>query len=97
MSNYHVNYRHNPVEPPEPEREPQNEGDKLEAGDIVAASPALRWLDNFWYHNKWTVIVVTFFVAVLLIGIVQMVGRPKYDTSVCLASPYTMKDRKSVV
>lgn len=90
MSNYNVNYRHNPIEPPEPEKEPQNDGDKLQAGDIVAASPALRWLDNFWYHNKWTVIVVTFFVAVLLIGIVQMVGRPKYDTSVCLASPYKM-------
>ena len=90
MSNYNVNYRHNPIEPPEPEKEPQNDGDKLQAGDIVAASPALRWLDNFWYHNKWTVIVVTFFVAVLLIGIVQMVNRPKYDTSVCLASPYKM-------
>ena len=90
MSNYHVNYRHNPVEPPEPEREPQNEGDKLEAGDIVAASPALRWLDNFWYHYKWTVIVVAFFVTVAIVGIVQMVNRPSYDTSICLASPYRM-------
>lgn len=90
MSNYNVNYRHNPIEPPEPEQNPQNDSDKPEARDIMESSPALRWLDNFWYHNKWTVIVVTFFVAVLLIGIVQMVGRPKYDTSVCLASPYKM-------
>ena len=89
MSNYHVNYRHNPIEPPEPEQ-PQNDGDKLEAGDVVAASPALRWLDNFWYHYKWTVIVVAFFVTVAIVGIVQMVGRPSYDTSVCLASPYKM-------
>ncbi len=90
MSNYNVNYRHNPIEPPEPEHEPQNDGDKLEAGDVVAASPFLRKLDNFWYHNKWTVIVVTFFVAVALVGIIQLVSRPKYDTSVCLASTYRM-------
>ncbi len=90
MSNYHVNYRHNPIEPPDPEHEPRNEEDKLEAGDIVAASPALRWLDNFWYHYKWTVIVVAFFVTVAVVGIVQMVNRPSYDTSICLASPYRM-------
>ena len=90
MSNYNVNYRHNPIEPPEPEQEPQNDGDKLKAGDIKAASPFLRWLDNFWYHYKWTVIVVTFFVAVAVVGIVQMVTRPSYDTSVCLASIYKM-------
>lgn len=90
MSNYNVNYRHNPIEPPEPEQNPQNDSDKLEAGDIVAASPALRWLDNFWYHHKWTVIIVAFFVAVAVVGLVQMVNRPQYDTSVCLASPYKM-------
>ena len=90
MSNYNVNYRHNPIEPPEPEQNPQNDSDKLEAGDIVAASPALRWLDNFWYHHKWTVIIVAFFVAVAVVGLVQMVNRPRYDTSVCLASPYKM-------
>lgn len=94
MSNYNVNYRHNPIEPPEPEREPQNDGDKLEAGDIKAASPALRWLDNFWYHNKWTVIVVAFFVTVAVVGIVQMVNRPRYDTSICLGSTYRMNQEE---
>ncbi|MBQ4112244.1 MAG: hypothetical protein IJD38_05565 [Clostridia bacterium] len=90
MSNYNVNYRHNPIEPPEPEQNPQNDSDKPEARDIMESSPALRWLDNFWYHNKWTVIVVTFFVAVAIICLVQMVNRPRYDTSVCLASTYRM-------
>ena len=90
MSNYYVNYRHNPIEPPEPEQDPQGDGDKLAAGDIKAASPVLRWLDNFWYHYKWTVIVVTFFVAVAVVGIVQMISRPSYDTSICLASTYRM-------
>ena len=90
MSNYHVNYRENPIEPPEPEQEPQGDGDKLQPGEITAASPFLRKLDNFWYHNKWTVIVVAFFVTVAVVGLVQMVNRPRYDTSVCLASPYKM-------
>ena len=90
MSNYHVNYRHNPIEPPEPENQPQGDGDKEVARDILERSPALRRLDNFWYHYKWTVIVVTFFVAVAIVGIVQMVNRPSYDTSVCLASTYRM-------
>ena len=90
MSNYHVNYRHNPIEPPEPEKQPQNDGDKLEAGSVVDASPTLRKLDNFWYHHKWTVIIVSFFVAVALICVGQLVTRPKYDTSVCLASTYRM-------
>lgn len=90
MSNYNVNYRHNPIEPPEPEQNPQNDGDKPEARDIMESSPALRWLDNFWYHYKWTVIIVAFFVTVAVVGIVQMVNRPQYDTSVCLASSYKM-------
>lgn len=78
------------IPPESKETHPPVSDGKLEAGDIVAASPTLRKLDNFWYHNKWTVIVVTFFVAVAVVGIVQMVTRPDYDTSVCLASPYRM-------
>lgn len=66
------------------------ENDKLEAGDITAASPALRWLDNFWYHNKWTVIVVAFFVTVGIICLVQFISRPDYDTSMVFGSPYRM-------
>ena len=90
MSNYHVNYRENPIEPPEPEQEPGSDGDKLQAGDITAASPLLRRLDNFWYHNKWTVIVATFFVSVAIICLIQFVGRPEYDTSLAFGSPYRM-------
>ena len=90
MSNYHVSYRHNPIEPPEPEQKPQGDGDKVEARDILETSPTLRRLDNFWYHYKWTVIVVAFFVVVAVVGIVQMVNRPSYDTSICLASTYRM-------
>ena len=92
MSNYRVNFRQNPIEPPDPEQESglNEAGDKLKAGDITAASPTLRWLDNFWYHNKWTVIAVSFFVTVAIICLVQFISRPDYDSSVVFASPYRM-------
>ncbi|MBQ3507396.1 MAG: hypothetical protein IJA91_02495 [Clostridia bacterium] len=98
MSNYHVNYRQNPIEPPEPEDQNGNprEDGKIEAGDIVATSPVLRWLDNFWYHHKWTVIVVAFFISVAIICLFQFVGRPDYDTSIVFGSTYRMnKDERA--
>ncbi len=68
--------------------------DKLEAGDITAASPALRWLDNFWYHNKWTFIIVVFFVCIGIICLVQFFTRPKYDTSLAYATHYRMNNEE---
>ncbi len=64
--------------------------DKVEAVSLTETSTAVRKLDNFWYHYKWTVIVVTFFVAVGVVCLVQMLTRPKYDTSVTIATYYRM-------
>ncbi len=64
--------------------------DKLEAAPLTKTSKTLRKLDNFWYHYKWTVIVVTFFVAVAVVCVVQLVSRPKYDTSIVMATSYRM-------
>lgn len=36
-------------------------------------------LENIWYHYKWWIIVSLFFMAVLIIGIVQMSGGEKTD------------------
>lgn len=46
-----------------------------------------KWLENFWYHYKWTVIVVTFFAAVAIIGIVQIATRTEYDVQIVYAGP----------
>lgn len=64
--------------------------EKLEAVPLTQSSKTLRKLDNFWYHYKWTVIVVTFFVAVAVVCLVQLFSRPKYDTSIVLATSYRM-------
>ncbi len=69
---------------------PPREEEKQEAGNITQNSPFLRKLDNFWYHHKWTVIVVTFFVVVAIVCTVQFVTRPQYDTSMAIATNYRM-------
>ena len=37
--------------------------DKIDSSNIVISekSKALSWLDNFWYHHKWKVIIITSF------------------------------------
>ncbi len=42
-------------------------------------SKVKTWLENFWYHYKWPVIIGAFFVVVLTICITQMVNRSHYD------------------
>ena len=39
----------------------------------------LKWLDNFWYHHKWAVIITVFFVVVAIICTIQLANRTQYD------------------
>ena len=79
----------------------RNREEKLEAHDIgagVAAQRAerphgklYRWLDNFWYHYKWPVLIGGFFAIVLLVCILQMCGKEsKGDVNIVLAGPYSL-------
>lgn len=47
-----------------------------------------RKLDNFWYHHKWKVIIISFFVIVLLICTLQMCSREDQDIYIMYAGPY---------
>lgn len=49
-----------------------------------------EWLDNFWYHYKWVLIIGLFFVVALAVGIFQMVNKDEYDQSVVFAGPETL-------
>lgn len=42
----------------------------------------LKWLDNFWYHHKWAVIITAFFLVVALVCGVQMANKQSYDACV---------------
>ena len=63
--------------------------EKLDANEVtlMGKSDSAKKLNNFWYHNKWTVIIVTFFVAILIIVSVQMITRVKYDSTVTISGP----------
>jgi len=47
--------------------------------ELSFGKKAIKWLDNFWYHYKWPVIIGVFFIAVFAICTAQMVTRESYD------------------
>ena len=38
-----------------------------------------KWLENFWYHYKWPVIIAAFFMAISAVCISQMASKEHYD------------------
>ncbi len=66
--------------------------EKLEAGEVVIQNRFLRWLDNFWYHYKWPVLVVAFFVAISLVCFAQCARKEYTDMTVTYAGRYSMKE-----
>lgn len=46
-----------------------------------------KWLENYWYHYKWTTIVAVFLLFVLGIGIFQMATKEEYDLDVLYTGP----------
>ena len=77
----------------------RNSGDseKLRGKDVSLAqsSKAFAWLDNFWYHHKWKVIIIGFFAIFLVVGIVQMANKTEADATVTVAT-HTIYDKNNV-
>lgn len=65
---------------------------KYDSTEIVSENRAYNKLQNFWYHNKWTVIVVAFFVCVVVVCTLQMFGKEKYDVSIVYGGTVRMAD-----
>ncbi len=55
-------------------------------------SKALKWLDNFWYHHKWTVIITTFFVSLVVVLAVQLISRENYDAYIMYVGDAAIPD-----
>ena len=47
-----------------------------------------RWFDNFWYHNKWKVIISAFIIVTIIVCSVQMFSRVESDVYIMYAGPY---------
>ncbi len=62
--------------------------DKIEyIGMGTNVDAAKSWLENFWYHHKWKVIISAFFAIVLGICTYQMVTREVPDVYIMYAGP----------
>ena len=64
--------------------------EKLQGDEIRLSekSKLLAWLDNFWYHYKWHVIIATFFVLVIFFCICQQAGDRQSDINVTYSGSY---------
>ena len=47
----------------------------------------IKWLDNFWYHYKWRVIVISFFLVVFLVCAVQCASKVDADVNLIYVGP----------
>lgn len=47
----------------------------------------LKWLDNFWYHNRWLVLIIGFFVVTGIIIAVQFFQKDEYDVLLLYTGP----------
>ena len=55
-------------------------------------SKVLKWIDNFWYHYKWTFIVVTFFLVIGIVLTFQLFTKEDYDAYIMYVGDTTIPD-----
>lgn len=55
-------------------------------------SKFLKWLDNYWYHYKWPTIIVSFFIIIGVISVVQLFNRVSYDAYIMYVGDETIPD-----
>ena len=51
--------------------------EKLQADELILDSPALKKADNFWFYNKWKVLIGAFVAVVLGVCIWQSCSIPR--------------------
>ncbi len=64
-----------------------NENNKIYTEGIRPQGKLYRWFDNFWYHNKWTVIIVSCFLIVFIVCTAQTCAKKEDDLPVVYAGP----------
>lgn len=55
--------------------------------DVKTDDIKVNWLQNFWYHNKLTVIVVAVFAVMIAVGVTQYVNQSNPDVYVIYGGP----------
>ena len=73
-----------------------NDEKEYTEGISVKSNKFLKWFDNYWYHYKWTTIVVAFAVIVLSICIIQSCTHKKTDVLISYAGPVYCDDEHNM-
>ena len=72
------------------EKESMNREEKLSGGEIAIRHPVLLWFENLWYHHKWTIILVVFFLFVAIVCFAQCATTPSKDIYITFGGSHTM-------
>ncbi len=68
------------------DRSPKDE--KLPGGEIILDSPTLKKADNFWFYNKWKILIGAFVALVLGVCIWQSCSKDGNDVMLMYAGPF---------
>ena len=72
------------------EKEPLNREEKLAGEEIAIRNPVFSWFENVWYHYKWTIIVVAFFLFAAIVCFAQCATTPNKDVYITFGGSHTM-------
>ena len=72
------------------QRENTEREEKLAGEEIVIRNPIFLWFENLWYHYKWTIILVAFFLFVAIVCFVQCATTPTKDVYITFGGSHTM-------
>ena len=78
------------------QRENIEREEKLAGEDIVIRNPIFLWFENLWYHHKWTIILVAFFLFVAIVCFVQCATTPNKDIHITFGGSHTMTSEELV-
>ncbi|MCQ2355029.1 MAG: hypothetical protein MJ102_08040 [Clostridia bacterium] len=72
---------------------PVSESDKLEAQEIKIENGFTKWFDNFWFYNKWKVIIALFAIVLVTVCVLQTCGNVSNDITVMYAGSLYITDK----
>ena len=75
-----------------------NEEKLSEKKIVVKENKFIKWLDNYWYHYKWPTIIVTFFVVVIAVCLIQSITNVEKDILITYGGPEALEaDEKAAI
>ena len=72
------------------EKEPIIREEKLSSEGIAIRHPIFLWFENLWYHYKWTILLVAFFLFVAIVCFAQCATTPQRDVYITFGGSHTV-------